>query len=496
MILGSSGIDVKGLANLANKPGASRTYRPRVRAFLTVPIAGTDQERRSQNQNKDTIELEFRVRKLRIEYNDHNMADTASIEGEYLDIGQDPRSLSNATIAIYVDEAQMTGGQESFTKTPDNLRFVGIATKIARAGSEDDGWTLKIDMHDYTQLFLEQKHYPPDKVPTYDMTLSEAWALICDNTGFIGEDLKIVSSVSALRTKIRFVGDTQDTVLASSVLPRFRKFGKVQVHPDKDAWAVWQQCCAMCGVMSFIRLDEVVVTTATNYYTVEDPPVLSQGQNIYSIHEDRNCTFVRKGIHVISYDPTKNSTIEAFYPPLRDPRVLKKAVKAKTLNGKDDAAETKIEQRDVHYYPAITDKTRLLEIAQRIYEEKARQELEGTLVTKEMRVKRKNSGREVDLLSLGAGDTVRVEFNPENRLFLKSLKSKDVQFAYLLEKGYTPSVAKYLVDNLAALDRWVPEFLIKRLVIEIDTDEQEGDFSIEINYLNHIQIDASIDPGY
>lgn len=489
-------IDVSSLAILAN--GANpRIYRPRVRAFLTVPVAGTSSNKRALEDNSDTITLEFRVRKCRIEYNDHNQSDTASIEAEYLDVGQDPRFLYNAVVEIYIDEENIQNDMEIF-KTDDskNLRFVGIATKINRGGSEEEGFTLKMEFHDYTQLFIENKHYPPDKVPTYNMTLSQAWALICDNTGYFNDNLQIQSSVSQLRTNIKFIGDTQDIVLGEAVLPRFRQFGKVQVHPDKDSWAVWQECCLLLGLISFIFLDHVFVTTATNYYSSEDPARLIWGNNILSINEERNSTLVRKGIRIVSFDPLTGSTLEAFYPPIGDKRALKKAITAKAFNKKGPGAVEKAEERFDFYYPAVTNPERLTEIARRVYEEKARQELEGTLVTHEMRVNRKVSNNQADLLALSAGDTIRVEFDPEDRTTLKKQGSRNNQIAYLLERGYTPTVAEYLVDNLQTMDSWVPEFLVKRVTIELDSDEESGNFQVEINYINHIQIDGTTDPGF
>lgn len=474
---------------------ASRVYRPRVHCDLTVPAAGKTSEKRALENSIETITLPVRVRKLHLTRNDHNQADECKIEAEYLDVGLDPRTLGNATVAVYVGEDDFQKhGVQTFTPTKDNLRFVGIVTRCTREGSENDGHALSIDFQDYTSLFLQYKHYPPEAAIPYEATLEEAWNIVCDNTGpWIESEKKIKSVVSVLKNKLRAQGGVSlDKKIGEAVTERFRSLGKViPKNKDMDCWAYWQQCVQMLGLISYIYLDECVVTTATNLYTVTDPPIFVWGNNIEYIKEEKNLLIGKRPILVRSYDPLTNKQLEAFYPPVDDPRSFKKTTPAKTKEKQQGTAITKGQDRYVVHYPAVTSQEALDEIALRIYLEMAAQELEGTLGTKEMSVLRAHQGL-YDLLNLGAGDSIQVTYDPESKSILKGLKGdKRSQINYLTERGYSLSAANYLVDNLNEVDKWLPNFYVRRVEVMLDSDETDCDFRFEIGYVNMINIDGS-----
>lgn len=493
-----------------------RIYRPRIHCELTVPTIGTTSNKVSLEDSSETVTFPIRVRKLHLTRNDHNLADECRIEAEYMDTGLDPRILKNATVSVYIaeeDPNQSSTFASGFFSNPDNLRFVGILTKCTRAGSEEEGFTLSMEFQDYTSMFLQYKHFPADKAIPYSATLEEAWAIICDNTGpFVESVGGIKSVVTALRNRVRFLARPgreieaealKNVRVGDAVAERFRKLGKVQLmHPDMDCWAYWQQCIQMQGLISYIYLDECIITTATNLFTSDDPPVLVWGENILSIKEERSGLFADKGIVVRSFDPLTNRQLESFYPPVGDKRVQHKTVQAKAKNGaiapRQPTALTKGEDRNVFHYPGISDQKRLDDIAKRIWLERSKQELEGTLVTKEMRVSRvsdslqlNNTKHDFDLLNMGNGDTILVGFDPENKLILNSLGSQSEQIAYLLDRGYSRDVAKYMVENLATIQQWFPNFYVKRVEVSIDADETDCDFTVEIGYVNHINIDGS-----
>src|ERR1041385_521262 len=322
--------------SVTRESSLQNVYRVRVAAFITVP----QKVQRGQNtsfSDVPTVRLPVRVRKLHLTYNDHNLADECRLDAEYKDLGLDPRSLTNATVEVYIGEAD---GGEKWHPKPEDLRFVGIMWRPARMGSEEDGLTMSLEFRDYTTLFLENKHYPPSADPSYDEKLSDIWTKICDNTGPVDPDTgKISSTVQSLRDKLVFSGNAHDTVLGEAVSERFRKFGKFQrVHPDMDSWAVWQRCVGMLGLISYIFMDRCIVTTSRGFYTEEDPPVFLWGQNILSIHEDRLPNRA-KGVVLVSYDPLTNSTIEAQYPQKGDKRILKKTIPATTATGKPSHAK-------------------------------------------------------------------------------------------------------------------------------------------------------------
>ena len=100
-------------------------------------------------------------------------------------------------------------------------------------------------------------------------------------------------------------------------------------------------------------------------------------------------------------------------------------------------------------------------------------------------------GWRYSLLNLKAGDTVRVEIEPEQKQTLAALDSDAKRIEYLLERGYEDSAAQLIVANMKNFADLDARFLTKSVTINFETDESGGDFSIDIGYINRIQIDGS-----
>jgi len=219
----------------------SRVYRPRMAAELSVPIFGARADKIAQNATDSCITIPVRVNKASLLRNDHNLADELSISAEWNDVGIDPRMLSSAAVKFWLGDAADGG---PWQPTDADLRFAGVLRSVERVASEDDGMTVSLAFQDFTALFIEAKHYPPNALPSLSMTLSEAWELICDNTGPLNADGEVVSTVTALRDRLVFRGDAADLVIGSAVAPRFRKLGCVQIAPTRTRGASGSSACA------------------------------------------------------------------------------------------------------------------------------------------------------------------------------------------------------------------------------------------------------------
>lgn len=463
-------------------------YRPRHAAFLTVPNLGTPADRIAQQNTDDTTRLPVRVKSASLVVNDYNHADTLEIDGEWQDVGFDPRFLPQAVCEYYAGDANDRG---DWVPTQSNLVFAGIMQRPRRSGGEEEGMNVKLQFYDYTTLFLETKNYPPSGLPFLDEDLLGAWQRVCDHTGIPQSDGTIASTVIALRDRLVFgesVEDIGSLIIGSACLPRFRKLARLTVKPNADSWAVWQQCCAMLGLISYIYLDQCFVVSALDYYTEKDPPRLSWGTNVLHIDEERATKFSQKGVGVSSFDPLSYTTLEAVYPPVGDKRIATKKPAVAQKRTKKNTPPKITNDRDWFEYPAITDPDRLMQIAQRIYEERSRQELDGNVQTAEIVVKTVG-GSDFNLLRLKAGDTLRVEFDQNVRDCLTGYGSPQAQLTALLATGISPDVAKFLVKNFQGFVNLSSNFFVKSVTVRIDSDNE--DFDISVGYCNRIQIDGS-----
>jgi hypothetical protein len=448
-------------------------------ALLRVAQMGSPSDRASQATDNQLISFPIRIRRAFWESNDHQHADTLRMTAEWRDAGADPRLLSSATVQFYVGSADDYG---QWSPGADTLRFIGTLVRPRRVARESEGFVAELEFQDYTSFFLRAK-LPPEGVPDYSQSLEDAWARICDNTGYLdpGGSSKIISTVGALRNRLMPVGQLAEAglpTLGSAAAPRFARLAaRVPTKPGADAWAVWQQCVGMCGLISFIRKDQCIVTLAQDYYSDSNPPRLVWGQNILEMSEARSSDLAGKGVGVTSFDPLTNRTLESFYPPLGSSPSKRALSSGGALS----------DHYEMFPYTGITDQATLDGLARRIWEERSRQELEGQLSTVEM-VADTVGGDSFDLLTLGPGDAVRVEFQEKDKEALRHIPTVEGRIAYLTARGYSDGVAELIAKDADAFTAAPPEFCVKRVTVDFQTDAEGGSFQVQINYANRLQV--------
>lgn len=448
-------------------------------AVLRVAQMGSPQDRATQATDDQLISFPIRVRRAWWEANDHQHADVLRLTAEWRDAGADPRLLSSATVQFYLGSADDRG---QWTPGADTLRFIGTLVRPRRVAREGEGFVAELEFQDYTSFFLRAK-LPPEGIPDYSQSLEDAWARICDNTGYLdpGGSSTIVSTVSALRDRLTPVGQLAQAglpTLASAASPRFARLAaRVPVKPGADAWAVWQQCVGMCGLISFIRKDQCIVTLAQDYYSDSNPPRLVWGRNILEMSEARSSDLAGKGVGVTSFDPLTGRTLESFYPPLGT-SPTKRALSS-------GGAVT--DHYEMFPYTGITDQATLDGLARRIWEERSRQELEGQLSTAEMAADTV-SGDSFDLLNLGSGDAIRVEFEEKDKEALRHIPSVEGRIRYLTARGYSDGIAELVAKDADTFTAVPPEFCVKRVTVDFQADAEGGSFEEQINYLNRLQV--------
>ena len=336
-------------------------YRPRMEAVLTVPDWGESVDGTAKDESESHFSFPVQLSQVTLTRNDHNQADVAELVVDWQDTGVDARLLSNAGVQLYVGNADE---RNIWRRSEKDLQFVGFATKVERTLSSLAEFASQsiITAHDLTTRFLETKPYPPKGIPTYGMTLDQAWRTIVSHT----RD-KFIQGKSFMSAKVltdRLVQHGLDGWPKLGVSePKRRASDPIPIPRGADAWAVWQTCCAMVGVISWIDRYNVVVKTPASMYSSDDTPRLIWGRNISSITEKRNSSIAAKSVRVTSYDFSGKRVVESIH-----------RTKAGQANPLQDEC-------DVYQIDSVADKRTLDEIARRIYEERSRHEFEGTMVT-------------------------------------------------------------------------------------------------------------------
>lgn len=478
-----------------------RYYYPRCRFEIAVPSSDIPEDREEQGD----IRFQLPVRSARWELNDHNHADELTITASALDCPFDPRLLKDSLGTFWVGDAK---GPNPLPINDDNFKFVGIVKRVKRINNEGTA-DVELTLHDYTSMFLDVKQFPASGMPELSMRLDEAWRRICDFTGpRIPGTNKVASSVKRLRDNIVLEGGLKSfPVIGTASTDRFQKQGKVNPPTGADAWVVWQRCVGMCGLITFMRRDQCVVTTDIGYYSHGNHPRLVWGENLTSLSEEYDSALASTGIIITSFDTLTNTSIEVYWPPVGDVSVKRSRATAKPRKKKpfteDEIRQS--EQREALAYPEVTDTKRLLEIAQLVFGERSRQQLEGVAKTSEFTVgarrsiggvsRRTQNDRDelltrgvdettFDLLNLEPGNDIRIEIQEDTRTELLQFETIEERIKYLRSKGYAEGPAQILARNVERLRQFSPVFHVKTVTVSLDENPDGGSFDIEIGYHN------------
>jgi hypothetical protein len=474
-------------------------YYPRWILRLTVPVPG--------GSGDETVTLDMPLTRFALERNDHTEADVLEATAVWSIAGIDPRQLTDGQCAFHLASVAPGGELERTTRTQ---RFTGIMRRCRVRRGGDQPTIVSMLFHDWTSIFLSEKPFVTKGIPDYGQNLSGAWARICDHVGPTDDNGQTKSVVTFLRNVVSgdaaaagapglvFEGEARDVVLGSAVADRFR--GDPIGPKITDAWAVWQQCVGMCGLISFVRQNQVVVTTATDYYSERLAPRLIFGKNLRELEEERDVARAREGIIVTSFDPMTGTTIEAFDPPIGDSSVRKRVLTAKAA--KSQAKTIEGENRVAFAYPGVTDPGRLLAIAQRIREERSRQEFVARASTGEMAVPAATGdpslqglateiGLDFDLCDLGAGEQIRVEIESQYLSVILGLESDEARVERLVDYGYDPSIASLLVRNLARFASLSPKFFTQKVHVTGESSPEGGSFEVGVQFCNRINLNGS-----
>ena len=97
------------------------------------------------------------------------------------------------------------------------------------------------------------------------------------------------------------------------------------------------------------------------------------------------------------------------------------------------------------------------------------------------------TGSSFDLLTLGPGDAVRAEFEEKDKEALRHIPTVEGRVAYLTARGYSEGVAQLIAEDADAFTGVSPEFCVKRVTVDLQTDAEGGSFDLQVNYANRIQ---------
>ena len=403
--------------------------------------------------------IEVTPRSVDIVRNDHRTADTCRISLDLRDFPFDPRTFQSARVRVLLGDALApTAGI-----TINDAQFVGFVDTPDASRSEG-GDVVTLECRDYTGVFLDQKW----DGSAIDVTLP----LDVVVEGIVGA----VPGASGL--VVGFSKGAAATVIATVI-------GRPKFAPQAgdDVWTVLCDLCGRAGLVPVFELDMLLILTPADFgvdrttflaTTVLTPVRASfvYGRDIVRLGYRRRFKEARTlQVEVRAYDPTKRVTQIASYPPA--PIVTKRKV---STTGKVSTTAAPVLPYYVtgSYTPAA-----LAALAQSIWTEAARQEIEIDLETAEMWTA---EGVAVPTIGNGTRLTVTVANSIATMVEGESAGGAVARLS-IGDRALAPDVATAFVASLAAADSLTVQFYVKAAT---HTWSRENGYKCAITAINFV----------
>lgn len=443
-------------------------------------------------------------KQLEVNINNYKEADTAKIVLDYANFPFEPRSIRNIRVTCSMaDMGRLFDAQgrpdflspndittlsetarENFMKKLDEATvFVGYADQT-EIQFNDDNREVTLECRDQTSLLIDRKF--PRKLLDLNKDLHTLIRQILD------------SSEETEPLKIEWRPDTlqASTPIIASVSPDIND-AKKSIKRGESSWDVINDLCTRVALIPFIELDKLVITQPRLLFADSTRNLLSWGENLTGLNFKRRLGR-DKGINVEvrSLNLKTKQVIKVKYPEDRlDSHGL--PGKAQTIKKISDG-EVKEEPAPYHVFfvPNIVNTNVLLDRAEDIWNEMARQELEGSLTTKNMTLcSRKTIGgtthTDFSTLHIRMGTPLDIQIEATDLAELGTLKGKGVgaMREYLTEKCYAPQVADALAKSFQLMREINTPFYTKN--VRLSMNHSQG-FSADIDFINFIELDKTL----
>jgi len=411
-------------------------------------------------------------RRAQLERNDIHTADKLTLDVDFRQYPFDPRMIRAASVAYYAWDRM---GPPPVGPVRETLRFLGVVDEPQLVMGEDSHATL--ECRDYTAVLLGKK-------ATAAMRVELGRSL-----GDILRDLlaTLPGEQAMLLKPVVQNGDTGWPVVSAGG----RRGARLFVEPKDTLWAVIRRVVQMVGLVCWIDLDLLVVSTPRNITSTTRPARFSFGRNLSDLRLRRNPQNLTKPVALTQFDTLTGTRTQAVYPPGAGTRGAgrQRAHAAITASGQGVATGEDATPEEFNVTGSLSAEA-LLHDAERIYRDRAVFEVEGSFTTHEMRV------GAYDLLAAKTTDAIEAVVDEQVRTIVtRSGVDRILSELALRDLGYPPEVARALVRGWEALDRVRVPFVVRKAALQIDDSGFQADIDFQNAMTPHIVGDIPRDAG-
>jgi len=464
-------------------------YYPQVAVVLKVLFEDFKEKDADTQDLKGEYTLHILARRVTVNINDYKQADTFSCEIDYKQFPFDPRCIRSCGVTIHMEDMKglydSSGIPKIIQPAKSNITFIGFADEET-ISFDDEHRVVRMEGRDYTALLLDLKF------PSAKLDLSRPFVSLVE--GFLKANL----ATAAIEVDNR-LGALLPSI--SSFAPGFTPGATVKNPKSNETlWDLLQELADRAAVIMYIELDKLVITKPRVLYGRDLAKQLIYGSNLKTLEFKRKLGRKKNfNIKTTSFNAEKKIVESAAIP--------KEATVAWSEDVGVDASENTIsvtsadgnpgDEKVAPYmtfsFPNMT-KAQLIECGQKIYEEVGRQQLEGSLTSKEMLIPEhapiripesgaRDEYREFDVLKLRVGTPVEVHIAQRDLEGIAELASEAQKAKFLEMRGYTKPVAQALSKTL---NKFHPKFYTKGVQFTI---EEDSGFSFKLDFINFIELD-------
>jgi len=435
---------------------------------------------------KETSVMPVSCRNLVVERNDYTEADTFKARIDYKSFPFDPRCIRACGVTVCMEDRKRVFKQSNdlalIEPSVDNIIFQGFADESS-IEFDDQTRSVVLEGRDFTALFIDTKRVNTSPIPLskpIDQLISD---LILEQEAT--KDIKVEN-----RT-----GETELPILAK-LAPDFNPVTSVKNQARKETyWDIMQDILRRVGFIGFIEIDKFVITKPQNIYEKKQIKQFIYGGNIKDFKLTRKIGRAKNyNVKISSFNPIEKRTETALIPKeAKDPNFVANFGNTEITIPQLDKDGKKIEPPKLADYISflakdITNKDQLIKIGESVYEEMSRQQIEGELTTYEMEIPEETvqGSSPVKFSSLKNGTAINIYLSQGELKAINSDSTNAEKKAFLLRRGYPANVATAFAESLNRINT---AFYTKSVKFEID---QENGFSMDLKFINFIDLDSSL----